>query len=287
MFSIVRLVSSHRWSFSGPVRGRTVRPVRTAPLLLALAVAGCASTVSGTGSARLSPNSDSSRAAPSSAPATTAAPTSPPVLTPAGLGERLRAAAVREHSAHVDVVSGGLGGRADEQLDGGTVTALHVVQSVGAGVSYEIIAVGRRAWVHLPAFYSTHARWVIVSRSSPVTPARNLAGALSGVRATASPATAAGYVSEAASVRVLGRRTVDGTATTAYAVLVVASRLPPGSPLRAQLAAAGLDKVTLELDADANDRLVRFAAQGISVTWSHLDEPVHIAPPPAAQTGRS
>ena len=265
-----------------------MRPVRTAPLLLALAVAGCASTVSGTGSARVAPSSAASGAAsPTSAASTAAAPTSPPVLTPAALGQRLRAAAVREHSAHVDVVSGGLGGQADEQLDGGTVTALHVVQNVGAGVSYEIIAVGRRAWVHLPAFYSTHARWVIVSRGSPVTPARNLAGALPGVRATASPATAAGYVSEAASVRVLGRRTVDGTATTAYAVLVVASRLPAGSPLRAQLAAAGLDKVTLELDADAADRLVRFAAQGISVTWSHLDEPVHIAPPPAGQTGRS
>ena len=293
MFTIVRLTVPGRTDFSRYVIARTVRAVRTAPLLLALAVAGCASTVSGTGSASSGPPlPGSSHASVASRAPTTPAPTaattpSPPALTPSGLGERLHAAAVREHSAHVEVVSGGLGGRADERLDGGTVTALHVVQSVGAGVNYEIIAVGRHAWVHLPAFYATHARWVIVSHTSPVPPARNVAGALPGVRATAAPATAAEYVSEAASVRVLGRRTVEGTATTAYSVLVLAGRLPRGSPLRDQLAAAGLDRVTLELDVDANDRLVRFAAQGISVTWSHLDEPVRITPPPPGQTGRS
>jgi len=270
-----------------------VRRVRTAPLLLALAVAGCASTVSGTGSAAPGPDSSgaaasvSATSAPGPTPATPATPTPSPALTPSGLGQRLRAAALREHSAHVEVVSGGLPGTADEQLDAGAVTALHIVQSVGAGVTYQVIAVGSHAWVHLPAFYSTHARWVIVSHHSPVEPARNLAAVLPGVRATASPATAATYVADAASVRVFGRRSVAGTATTAYSVLVVAGRLPPGSPLRADLTAAGVDRVMIELDVDATDRLVRLAAPGTSVIWSHLDEPVHIAPPPAGRTGRS
>ena len=267
-----------------------MRRVRTAPLLVALAVAGCASTVSGTGSAPPRSGSPSSATAPTTATPTagpTVSPTSAPPLTPATLGQRLRAAALREHSAHVEVVSGGLPGSADEHLDSGTVTALRVVQSVGAGVTYQVIALGSHAWVHLPAFYRTHARWVIVSRRSPVVPARNLAGVLPGVRATASPATAAAYVADAASVRVLGRRSVAGTATTAYSVLVVAGRLPPGSPLRVELAAAGVDRVSIELDVDATDRLVRLAALGSTVVWSHLDEPVHIAPPPAGQTGRS
>jgi len=294
-------VRSTRWRESrrGPVGPTAVGLVLVLDLLTACSssVAGAPTTApssrdvstGSTGSTGSSQPGPSSGAARSSGSRSATAPPPSTALTPAALAERLRAAAAGEHSAHVTVAASGLAGRADEQLSGGRVSALHVVQDSGSGITYEVLVVGRHAWVRLPAFYATHSPWVIVSTRSPVAPAQGVARSLPGVLAVAAPGSAATYVAAAVTLRVLGRRVVGGVPTVAYDVTAAAQRLPAGSPLRTQLTAAGSRTVRLAVDADATDRVVRLAGltgAGFSVTWTAIDQPVRIVAPPAAEIGR-
>lgn len=216
------------------------------------------------------------------------------------LADVLRAGFGSLHTAHVVVAisqggPGALRGVADERLTRGVITAMHLTQDLGAGITYDVILIGAHAYAKLPAFFPTSKPWLVVDPRSALGPLRSIAGGLATVRATGSPATLEDYVAAATSIRTIGPRTVDGRLTTGYEAVVVPARLPSRNVFRAKMLAAGLRSLPVEIDVDAAGHAVRFLAvlksgggvSELAVTWSAFDHPVRVVAPAADQVGTS
>lgn len=225
----------------------------------------------------------------SSAPAGSAAPS-----TAAQLAAQIRPAIARLRSARIVVAlaqpAGVLTGVADERLQGGHAVDLQITQQAGATTNYHILVVGPRAWVMLPL---TPRPWTVVSATSSKPVIRSLVGTIAGVRITASPITVLDYLMAATSMRATRETVVGAYQVQAYELVVDTARLPASNPSRGQLLSQGVRSFPVDLGVDAAGQPVRVyqalqaggQTYATTITWSRLDQPVHITAPAPAEVG--
>jgi hypothetical protein len=241
-------------------------------VLAAGALASCANTVGGSGSA--------------------------PTLD---LGTRLQHAMDAVSSAHVELQAQLAGvvvaASGDQKLAQGKTTAFVLTEHVaGAGTigidTIKVIDVDGALYAQLPVDLNpTDKPWVHIKPDTTDPTLAPLAQALQQVQESASLQQYALLARAASDLRDVGPSDANGIAAELYSFSVLVSRLPAAVPGAATLRAAGVQSLPVQLWVDDQGRVrrlsesVSFAGQQMTtrVDLSQFDAPVTISAPPADQ----
>ena len=267
------------------------------PALVLLGTVGLTACTSGSsGSSSSSGSATPSSAGTGSATASSAAgrPVAPSTL--AALLQKGLSGATSAHLAVSTALAGQtLTGAGDVGLAQGAITRADLQQDLPSGLgSIRIVVVGGTTYAKLPSALagSSGKPWVVLTTGSSSVVVSQLAATVQPVLAVASPATLVAFARSAASTTDLGPRTVGGTATTHYRVVVDRASLPTTGPsaIPSSITAGGGGStipVDLYLDAAGRPRQVTgtFTIVGQTatptITLSDYNAPVSITAPPA------
>ena len=270
----------------------------------ALALAACSSATSGSGSGSSAPAGSStasgSASAPSSSTATSGAASTGSATTSSGgaaqLGALLQAGAAKIRTAHLTLAINAAGqsitGSGDEQVVNGKVMSLQITESLPGNQQIRIVHINDKTYAKLPQSLSKSAKPYVLANSNSSNPQlRALSKSIDSSLQSASVNSAAVFVKAASSVRSLGASSVNGVATTRYAVTVDPQKFPSTMLGKGALVAAGIKSIPLDLQVDGEGRPVRIAVSITiagkttvsTATISRYNQPVTISAPPANQ----
>lgn len=267
----------------------------------ALALTACSSSTSGSGSGSAGTSSTaSSTSAPSSSAATNGATTGGSATTSSGgaaqLAAVLQAGAAKIRTAHLTLLINAAGqtitGSGDEQVANGKVTSLQITETLPGNQQIRIVRVNNKTYAKLPQSLSKSAKpYVLVNSNSSNPQLRALGQSIDSSLQSASVNSASIFVNAASSVRSLGASSVNGVATTRYAVTVNPQKFPSTVPGKSAIVAAGIKSIPLDLFVDSEGRpvrvITRIAVAGkttaSTATISRYNQPVSISAPPASQ----
>ena len=235
----------------------------------------------------------SSSSTPAKHTATSATGTAGTSTDTAALVGRLQHGIASVTSAHFTIAASVTGqpltGSGDQQLAGGTLVALDATATLPSGLgSVELRNVDGKNYARLPKALSVGDKpWTAVTTDTTNPALAQVASIVESALGSASLGNLARLAGAASNSRDLGRPTVDGTATTHYAITVDPAKLP------ADLGAVSAKPFPVDLWVDGTGRPVRLqlaltvagTAATATIDFSRFGAPVHITAPPADQVG--
>jgi hypothetical protein len=182
-----------------------------------------------------------------------------------------------------------LGGRGKAQLAGGQVTGLDVTATVSEIGAVHYVLAGGGAYAALPKPIAGKP-YVLLGGSHESDQLTRAAIGLQAAKLLASPATYRTLVLAASSLQLVDRAGVGGVPALHYRGPVKIDRISTGDPVRIALGALGVTDIALDIWVDGAGRPLKASApaggRASNVTFSAINHPVTIAPPPAAQIAR-
>ncbi len=179
----------------------------------------------------------------------------------------------------------------DEQLANGAVQSIDLQETVGS-LALRFVIIGATVYAKLPAsVYPSPKPWVEIGATTSDPKLQQLYTSFQTSIQTGAGKSVASLVSAGKDLRFEGKEQLNGVTVGHYKLNVDVNSLPSDFPNRAALEQSGLSKLPVEVYVDQSGRPrkvtehLTVAGQHVDVlvTLTNFDVPVHIAAPPADQ----